>query len=50
MPESFKRMVLKALKCIDVNSPSLISSGSSGSYFIHGENNVRVPKFDFFDL
>jgi hypothetical protein len=42
MSEDYKQMLLKALRCIDSNPPSLISSGSSGSYFIHGDQNVSI--------
>lgn len=41
MGEEYKQMLLKALRCIDTYPPSLISSGSSGSYFIHGDQNVN---------
>ncbi|KAI6240174.1 Phosphatidylinositol 4-kinase type 2-beta [Aphelenchoides fujianensis] len=41
MPDEYRRLVSKALKYIDKNPPTLISSGSSGSYFIHGEDNAK---------
>lgn len=40
MDDDYKLMFVKALKYIDVNPPSLISDGSSGSYFIHDDKNV----------
>ncbi|KAI6176868.1 Phosphatidylinositol 4-kinase type 2 [Aphelenchoides bicaudatus] len=45
MNDEYKQMLLKALRCIDVFPPSLISSGSSGSYFIHGDQNEILGIF-----
>jgi hypothetical protein len=42
MGDDYKQMLLKALRCIDSYPPTLISSGSSGSYFIHDDKNASL--------
>lgn len=45
MSDDYKRLVSKALKYIDKNLPTLNPGGSSGSYFIHGDNNKLLGVF-----
>ncbi|KAI6215236.1 hypothetical protein M3Y94_00361700 [Aphelenchoides besseyi] len=45
MPDEYRRTVSRALKFIDKNPPTLISSGSSGSYFIHDSDNKIIGVF-----
>jgi phosphatidylinositol 4-kinase type 2 len=45
MDNDFKRLFSQALRNIDINAPTLISAGSSGSYFIRGEDNKILAIF-----
>jgi hypothetical protein len=45
MDNDFKRLFSQALRYIDINAPTLISAGSSGSYFIRGEENKILAIF-----